>query len=71
MGAFLFPVLLASSLGIRGVEVVAALVSLAGLALTAFLLPEPRGKSLEELSAQVGNLPGLAPELARARAGQP
>jgi MFS family permease len=40
-GAFLFPVMLASSLGIRGAEVVAALVSLAGLALTAFLLPEP------------------------------
>lgn len=70
-GAFLFPVLLASSLGIRGAEVIAALVSLAGLALTAFLLPEPRGKSLEELSAQAGNLPGLtlAPATARAHPG--
>jgi MFS transporter, PHS family, inorganic phosphate transporter len=68
-GAFVFPVMLASSLGIRGAEVVAALVSLAGLALTAFLLPEPRGKSLEELSAQAANLPGLAPVPARARAG--
>lgn len=49
-GAYLFPVMLASSLGIRGSEVVAGLVSLAGLALTAALLPEPKGKSLEELS---------------------
>jgi nitrate/nitrite transporter NarK len=68
-GAFVFPVMLASSLGIRGAEVVAALVTLAGLALTAFLLPEPRGKSLEELSAQAGNLPGLTLAPARARAG--
>lgn len=44
-------------------------IQLAGLALTAFLLPEPRGKSLEELSAQADNLPDLlAP--ARAQAGQ-
>jgi MFS transporter, PHS family, inorganic phosphate transporter len=50
-GAYLFPVMLASSLGIRGAEVVAGLVSLGGLALTAALLPEPKGKSLEELSA--------------------
>jgi MFS family permease len=70
-GAFLFPVMLASSLGIRGTEVVAALVLLAGLALTAFLLPEPRGKSLEELSAQAYNLPGLALAPTWARAGTP
>lgn len=70
-GAFLFPVMLASSLGIRGAEVVAALVLLAGLALTAFLLPEPRGKSLEELSAQAYSLPGLALAPTRARAGTP
>ena len=69
-GAFLFPVMLASSLGIRGAEVVAGLVSLAGLALTALLLPEPRGKSLEELSAQAYNLPGPALPPARARVGQ-
>jgi hypothetical protein len=56
-GAYLFPAMLASSMGIRGAEVVAALVSFAGLALTAFLLPEPRGKSLEELSAQAYRLP--------------
>jgi MFS family permease len=51
-GAYLFPVMLASSLGIKGAEIVAGLVSLAGLVLTAALLPEPKGKSLEELSRQ-------------------
>jgi MFS family permease len=48
-GAFLFPVMLASSWGLRGAEVVAGIVCLAGLGLTAWLLPEPRGKSLEQL----------------------
>jgi MFS transporter, PHS family, inorganic phosphate transporter len=51
-GAYLFPVLLASSLGIRLAEIVAAVVALAGLVLTAALLPEPRGRSLEDLSAE-------------------
>jgi len=69
-GAYLFPVMLASSLGIRDAQVVAALVSLAGLALTAILLPEPKGKSLEELSARAYNLPGAALAPARAQAGQ-
>jgi hypothetical protein len=50
-GAYLFPAMLASSLGIRGAEIVAGVVSVAGLALTFFLLPEPKGKSLEELSS--------------------
>lgn len=49
-GAFLFPVFLASSLGIRGAEVIAAIVSFGGVALTIALLPEPRGRSLEDLS---------------------
>ncbi|HEX3564843.1 MAG TPA: MFS transporter, partial [Acidimicrobiales bacterium] len=49
-GAYLFPVMLASSLGIRGTEVIAGVVSVAGLILTLTLLPEPKGKSLEELS---------------------
>jgi MFS transporter, PHS family, inorganic phosphate transporter len=49
-GAYLFPVMLASSLGIRGTEVIAGVVSIVGLALTLTLLPEPKGKSLEELS---------------------
>jgi MFS transporter, PHS family, inorganic phosphate transporter len=51
-GAFLFPVFLASSMGIRGAEIVAAVVSFAGLALTVALLPEPNGRSLEDLSAE-------------------
>jgi MFS family permease len=51
-GAYLFPVLLASSLGIRLAEIVAAVVALAGLVLTAAVLPEPRGRSLEDLAAE-------------------
>jgi MFS family permease len=50
-GAFLFPEMLASSLGIRGAEIVAGVVAVAGLLLTIALLPEPKGKTLEELSA--------------------
>jgi MFS transporter, PHS family, inorganic phosphate transporter len=50
-GAFLFPDILASSLGIRGAEIIAAVVAAAGLLLTMALLPEPKGKTLEELSA--------------------
>ena len=49
-GAFLFPDMLASSLGIRGAEIVAGVVATAGLLLTLFLLPEPRGRSLEDLA---------------------
>jgi MFS transporter, PHS family, inorganic phosphate transporter len=52
LGAFLFPDFLASSLGIRGAEVIAGCVAVVGLALTAALLPEPKGKSLEELSEE-------------------
>jgi MFS family permease len=51
-GAFLFPDMLASSLGVRGAEIVAGVVAAAGLLLTALVLPEPMGKSLEELSAE-------------------
>ena len=49
-GAYLFPVMLGSSLGIRGAEIVAGAVALAGLVLTVLLLPEPKGRSLEDLS---------------------
>jgi MFS family permease len=51
-GAFLFPDMLASSMGIRGAEIVASVVSVAGLILTLALLPEPKGKSLEELTEE-------------------
>ena len=49
-GAYLFPVMLSSALGVRGAEVVAGIVALAGLALTVTLLPEPMGRSLEDLA---------------------
>jgi MFS transporter, PHS family, inorganic phosphate transporter len=50
IGAYLFPVFLASSLGMRGAMVIAGVVALAGAAVTAWLLPEPKGRSLEDLS---------------------
>lgn len=50
-GAYLFPVMLASRLGLRGAELICAVVCLLGLALTALLLPEPMGRSLEQLEA--------------------
>jgi PHS family inorganic phosphate transporter-like MFS transporter len=64
IGAFLFPDMLASSLGIRGAEVVAGVVAAAGLVLTLLLLPEPKGKTLEELSAQAYSAPALKLETA-------
>jgi MFS transporter, PHS family, inorganic phosphate transporter len=48
-GAYLFPDMLASSMGLRGAETVAGCVCLLGLALSAWLLPEPMGQSLEYL----------------------
>ena len=50
IGAFLFPDLLASHLGLRGAMWIAGIVAIAGLILTFFSLPETRGKSLEELT---------------------
>ena len=49
IGAFLFPDILASHLGLRGAMVISGVVAAAGLLLTGFTLPETRGKSLEEL----------------------
>ena len=40
------------SLGIRGAEIVAGVVAAAGMLLTIALLPEPKGKTLEELTAR-------------------
>jgi MFS transporter, PHS family, inorganic phosphate transporter len=56
-GAYLFPYMLASSMGIRGAEIVAGVVALAGMILTVAVLPEPKGKSLEELSAEAHGAP--------------
>jgi MFS family permease len=52
IGAFLFPVFLASSMGIRGALIIAGIVAIAGMVATAALLPEPKGKSLEELEQE-------------------
>jgi MFS transporter, PHS family, inorganic phosphate transporter len=49
IGAFLFPDILASHIGLRGAMTIAGIVAIAGLALTFWTLPETRGKSLEEL----------------------
>ena len=48
-GAYFFPDMLASSMGLRGAETVAGCVCLIGLALSVWLLPEPMGQSLENL----------------------
>ena len=48
-GAYLFPGILASSWGLRGVEIVAGIVCAVGMGLSAWLLPEPKGLSLEQL----------------------
>ncbi len=48
VGVFLFPVL-QSSLGLRGTLLLTAGISVAGLALT-LVLPEPSGRSLEEIA---------------------
>jgi MFS family permease len=57
VGAYLFPRMLASAMGIRGAEIVSAVVAVAGLLLTAALLPEPKGKSLEELTEEAYAVP--------------
>jgi len=57
LGAFLN-----SSLGVRGAEIIAAIVAFAGMVLTIATLPEPRGKTLEQLSDEA-----LAPSPARRR----
>jgi MFS transporter, PHS family, inorganic phosphate transporter len=64
LGAFLFPDFLASSLGIRGAEIIAGIVAAVGLLLTVALLPEPKGKSLEELEAAAYHEPALKLETA-------
>ena len=57
-GAYLFPVMLASRLGLRGAEVISGVVCVLGLALAVALLPEPMGRSLEQLEADA-----FAPEV--------
>jgi PHS family inorganic phosphate transporter-like MFS transporter len=51
VGVFLFPILLSSG-GLLAAESVAAAVSVLGILVTVFMLPETKGKSLEELSTE-------------------
>jgi len=51
LGVFLFPYLMHWR-GLPAAEGAAALVSIIGLVVTVLLLPEPKGKSLEELSTE-------------------
>ncbi|WP_428487647.1 MFS transporter [Rhodopila sp.] len=50
IGVFLFPILMASG-GLTRAEMVAAVVSVLGIIVTVTMLPETKGRSLEELSA--------------------
>ena len=51
IGVFLFPILLSAG-GLIAAESSAAVVSVLGILVTIFMLPETKGKSLEELSAE-------------------
>lgn len=51
IGVFLFPIFMARG-GLFLAELAAAIVSLLGIVVTWFMLPETKGKSLEELSAE-------------------
>jgi PHS family inorganic phosphate transporter-like MFS transporter len=51
MGVFTFPFFMAWH-GLPAAEGAAAVVSALGIAVTTFLLPEPKGKSLEEIEDQ-------------------
>ncbi|HUD78425.1 MAG TPA: MFS transporter [Streptosporangiaceae bacterium] len=62
IGVFLFPVL-QTSLGLRGTLLLTAGVSVLGLALT-LVLPEPAGRSLEDLAAGPGDAAASRPVLA-------
>jgi PHS family inorganic phosphate transporter-like MFS transporter len=67
IGVFLFPVL-QSSMGLRGTLLLTGCISVLGLALT-LVLPEPAGRSLDELTTHPASSPGQqAAELAGQRA---
>ncbi len=51
-GAYQFPAMLAASMGLRGAMIVSSVVAAAGLLLTMAVLPEPKGKSLEQLTEE-------------------
>jgi MFS transporter, PHS family, inorganic phosphate transporter len=66
IGVFLFP-LLQSGLGLRGTLLLTAGVSVAGLALT-LVLPEPAGRSLEEIAPGARGIGRPVPQAANAGA---
>ena len=49
LGAFIFPIFLASTLGLRGTEVITGAVCVVGFIVTLALLPEPKGLTLEQI----------------------
>ena len=51
IGVFLFPILLSTG-GLFAAELMAAAVSVLGILVTVFMLPETKNKSLEELSIE-------------------
>ena len=59
IGVFLFPILM-SWRGLPAAELAAAAVSVLGIIVTAMLLPETKGKSLEELSTVEPRTPAFA-----------
>jgi len=60
IGVFLFPILMGWR-GLLAAELAAAAVSILGIVVTVLLLPETKGRSLEELSAVDIGAPALAP----------
>jgi PHS family inorganic phosphate transporter-like MFS transporter len=59
IGVFLFPILLSSG-GLLAAESMAAAVSVLGILVTVFMLPETKNKSLEELSIEEAPYKGAA-----------
>jgi MFS transporter, PHS family, inorganic phosphate transporter len=59
IGVFLFPILLAWN-GLLAAEMAAAIVSVLGIIVTLTMLPETKGQSLEELSADDAGAPAPA-----------
>jgi hypothetical protein len=65
IGVFLFPIL-EDSLGLRGTLLLTAGVSVLGFALT-LVLPEPAGRSLEDMAASTREVDGLPLQVANQR----
>jgi PHS family inorganic phosphate transporter-like MFS transporter len=59
VGVFLFPILLSAG-GLLAAESMAAVVSVLGILVTVFMLPETKNKSLEELSIEDAGTTGAA-----------